>query len=715
MPERVLIANRGEIAVRIARTLTRLGVASVAVHAPEDAGAPHVHACDVAVALAPPPGGGSPYLDVAQLARVATDQGCDAVHPGYGFLAERADAAQAFVDAGITWIGPPPAAIELLGDKIASKATAGEAGVPVVPGLRGTDVDADAVARFADEAGLPLLLKASAGGGGKGMRRVDDAAAIPAAVDAARREATAAFGRGELLVERLIAPARHVEVQVALDEHGGAWAIGERECSLQRRHQKLLEESPAACLSPGERRALHDAAVRLARAAGYRNLGTVEFLLDVSGGAASTEGDGRGGASDGAGDRPFFFLEMNARLQVEHPVTELVHGLDLVALQLRIADGEPLDDDPSAGPPEPVGHAIEARITAERVALAPPSGPVASTSPGGTAAAPSGAAGSAAHGPARAASPGTRSSARFLPAVGPVLAYAEPAGAGVRVDSGIAAGTAVTTAFDPMLLKVIAHGRDRAQALTRLDRALAGLVLLGVETNVGFLRRLLARPEVADDALTTTLVEELLADPDAAAALAAPPADARDAALRALVAARHAEVAAADPGPFGLADSWRSGVPGWTHLDLLDPDDAPVAVRARAVPGGVEVVVGDDGSGAPTVAAPDPRATVAHDGPWTWLHTGGDAWSWRDAPEATGGPSAAAGGLAAPLPGVVLAVRAAPGDRVVAGQSLVVLESMKMELDVAAPHDGVVGAIHVAVGEHVARGQTLAAVEEEGA
>jgi acetyl-CoA/propionyl-CoA carboxylase biotin carboxyl carrier protein len=701
VPERVLIANRGEIAVRIARTLTRLGVASVAVHAPEDAGAPHVRACDVAVALAPPAGGGSPYLDVAQLVRVATEQGCDAVHPGYGFLAERADAAQAFVDAGITWIGPPPAAIELLGDKIASKATAGEAGVPVVPGLRGADVDADAVARFADEAGLPLLLKASAGGGGKGMRRVDDAAAIPAAVDAARREATAAFGRGELLVERLVAPARHVEVQVALDEHGGAWAIGERECSLQRRHQKLLEESPAACLSPGERRALHDAAVRLARAAGYRNLGTVEFLLDVSGGAASTDGDGRDGAPDGGGDRPFFFLEMNARLQVEHPVTELVHGLDLVALQLRIADGEPLGDDPAARPPEPVGHAIEARITAERVALAPASGPAAAASSGG----PTGASPGAASAP----------SARFLPAVGPVLAYAEPAGAGVRVDSGIAAGTAVTTAFDPMLLKVIGHGRDRAQALARLDRALAGLVLLGVETNVGFLRRLLARPEVADDALTTTLVEELLADPDAAVALAAPPADARDAALRTLVAARHAAVAAADPGPFGLGDSWRSGVPGWTHLDLLDPDDAPVAVRARAVPGGVEVVVGDDGSGTPATAAPDPRATVAHDGPWTWLHTGGDTWSWRDAPEATGGPSAAAGGLTAPLPGVVLAVRAAPGDAVVAGQSLVVLESMKMELDVAAPHDGVVGAIHVAVGEHVARGQTLAAVQEEGA
>nr|WP_282600238.1 biotin carboxylase N-terminal domain-containing protein [Patulibacter sp. SYSU D01012] len=658
-----MIANRGEIAARIARTLRRLGVESVAVHAPEDAGAPHVRACDRAVPLPVPDGGGSPYLAVDALVAAAVAEGCDAVHPGYGFVAERADAAQAFADAGITWIGPPPTAIDLLGDKARSKATAAQAGVPVVPGLEGDDVDADAVARFAADAGLPLLLKASAGGGGKGMRRVDDPAQIPDAVDAARREAVAAFGRGELLVERLVTPARHVEVQVAVDAHRGAWAIGERECSLQRRHQKLLEESPAQCLTAAERRALHEAATRLALAAGYRNLGTVEFLLDVS------------GARDADGARPFFFLEMNARLQVEHPVTELVHGLDLVELQLAIADGEALD----GAPPAPAGHAIEARITAERVALAD----------GG---------------------------ARFLPATGPVVAYAEPRGPGVRVDSGIETGTVVTTSFDPMLLKVIAHGRDREQALARLDRALGGLVVLGVETGAGFLRRLLARDEVRSDALTTTLVEELLADPQAAPALAAPPAADREAAARRLVAARHAaQAAAAGPGAFAAADSWRAGVPGWTHLELHDPDDGALRLRARADGDALLVAVEPDGDGpgAPVRVAADPRATVAQDGPWTWLHDASGTWCWRDAPDAAAGGAAGGGDLTAPLPGVVLSVRAQPGDRVTAGQPVLVLESMKMELEVAAPHAGTLTTVHVAAGEHVARGQALAVVEED--
>jgi acetyl-CoA/propionyl-CoA carboxylase biotin carboxyl carrier protein len=681
MPEanRVLIANRGEIAVRVARTLREQGVESVAVFAPEDADAPHVRACDRAVALAVPGGAGSgsrsPYLDVDQLVDVAVREGCDAVHPGYGFVAERADAARAFTAAGVTWIGPPPEAIDLLGDKIRSKQTAIDAGVPVVPGISGpptsptaADTDADAVTAFAESAGLPLLLKATAGGGGKGMRRVDDVAEIPAAVDAARREAIAAFGRGELLVERLVQPARHVEVQVAVDAHGGAWAIGERECSLQRRHQKLLEEAPAVCLSDEERSALHEAAVRLAVAAGYRNLGTVEFLLDVS-------GDGKAGSSDGP--RPFYFLEMNARLQVEHPVTELVHGLDLVALQLRIADGEPL---PGDGPPAPSGHAVEARITAERI------GP----------------------GPDGVGGP------RFLPAVGPVLEYAEPTGPGVRVDSGVERGTVVTTSFDPMLMKVIAFGADRAQALRRLDRALADLVVLGVQTNADFLRRLIAHDDVTHDRATTTRLEELLADPVEGAALATPPTAARDRALGALAQDHHARaVAAAGPGAFAVADGWRIGGRGRTRLELQDPDDERVDVLVGVGPDGVEVaVVGDDGEGA--VARPTAGARTAVDGPWTWVHDAGGTWTWRDVPEAASGEGAVAGGLHAQLPGVVLAVRAAVGDTVTAGQSLLVMESMKMELDVTAPCDGTVTALDVAVGDHVARGQVLAAVEEQG-
>ncbi|EHN10792.1 Methylcrotonyl-CoA carboxylase biotin-containing subunit [Patulibacter medicamentivorans] len=691
--DRVLIANRGEIAVRIAATLRRLGVESVAVHAPQDAGTPHVAACDHAVALRAD-GERSPYLDVAQLVEIARRTGSDAVHPGYGFLAERADAARAFEDAGIAWIGPSPQAIDLLGDKIASKRTAAEADVPVVPGETippDPGVDADQVAAFAAEAGLPLLLKASAGGGGKGMRRVDEAGQIGSAVDAARREAQAAFGRAELLVERLVEPARHVEVQIAADAHGGVWAIGERECSLQRRHQKLIEESPAPHLSDELRRDLHAAAVRLATAAGYRNLGTVEFLVE-----------------SGVASPRFYFLEMNARLQVEHPVTELVHGLDLVELQLRIADGAQIDlaaatrDDGADGRVlEPVGHAIEARICAERIA-------------GGDGAA-----------------------VQFLPATGPVVGYAEPRGAGVRVDSGLVAGSVVSTAFDPMLMKVIAYGRDRAQARERLDRALDELTVLGVQTNAAFLRRLLARPEVVEGRQTTTMVEALLADATAAGELRRPPAAAAAQAARATAAWRHHELddrsGGADAGPFDRRDGWRIGPPAWARLRLLDADDAPLELAARVIDGGLEVTV-DDGDPQRLAVAIEPRSadgalrrfevaddrgaarwSVARDGEWLWVHGPDGTWSWRDAPEAAAAAAHGSGSLEAPLPGVVIAVKAVPGDAVTAGTSVVVLESMKMELDVTAPYDGIVQTIDVAVGEHVQRGQVLAAVEQEDA
>ncbi|WP_320671104.1 acetyl/propionyl/methylcrotonyl-CoA carboxylase subunit alpha [Patulibacter defluvii] len=682
--DRVLIANRGEIAVRIAATLRRLGVESVAVHAPQDAGAPHVAACDHAVALRAD-GDRSPYLDVAQLLDVARRTGSQAVHPGYGFLAERADAAQAFEDAGVAWIGPTPAAIDLLGDKIASKRTAAEADVPVVPGLQGEDVSVDQVQAFAAEAGLPLLLKASAGGGGKGMRRVDAADQIAPAVDAARREALAAFGRAELLVERLVEPARHVEVQIAADAHGGVWAIGERECSLQRRHQKLIEESPAPHLPDDVRRDLHAAAVRLAAAAGYRNLGTVEFLVE-----------------SGVEAPRFFFLEMNARLQVEHPVTELVHGLDLVELQLRIANGERLDLAAALGEHgpllTPVGHAIEARICAERIAV------------------------------------GAGGTGQFLPATGPVVGYAEPRGAGVRVDSGLATGSEVTTAFDPMLMKVIAYGRDRAQARDRLDRALDELTVLGVQTNAGFLRRLLARPEVVEGRTTTTMVEALLADPEAAGGLQQPPAAATARAATAAAAWRHHELEERSGGaaasPFDRRDGWRIGPPAAARLRLLDADDEPLALSARVVDGALEVTVdeADPRRASVAIVPAEPGAprrldvgdgegaarwSVARDGEWLWIHGPDGTWSWRDAPEASAAAAHGSGSLEAPLPGVVIAIKAQPGDVVTAGTPVVVVESMKMELDVTAPYDGVVQSVDVAVGEHVQRGQVLAAVEQE--
>ncbi|MGE4428942.1 MAG: acetyl/propionyl/methylcrotonyl-CoA carboxylase subunit alpha, partial [Solirubrobacteraceae bacterium] len=671
MPDRVLIANRGEIAVRIAATLRRLGVESVAVHAPQDATAPHVAACDHAVAL-PADEQRSPYLDVDRLVAIARERGCDAVHPGYGFLAERADAARAFVDAGIAWIGPTPDAIDLLGDKIASKRTAADADVPVVPGLQGDDVTVEQVRAFADDAGLPLLLKASAGGGGKGMRRVDAPADLDGAVGAARREAQAAFGRAELLVERLVEPARHIEVQIAADHHGAVVAIGERECSLQRRHQKLVEESPAPGLGDVLRTRLHDAAVRLATAAGYRNLGTVEFLVGVP--------DARPGSACDDDATELFFLEMNARLQVEHPVTELVHGLDLVELQLRITDGEPLADaiarsrtggpgggdsravvsgastpDGSAGStspdapdapeapvagPRPQGHAIEARICAERI-------------------------GDGGGGPV------------FLPATGPVIAYAEPQGVGIRVDSGIAAGGDVTTAFDPMLLKVVAYGRDREQARERLARALDELTVLGVQTNAAFLRRLIDRPEVRAGAQTTTLVEALLADPDEAAGLARTPDAAGDAALRALAAwRRHEQAVRAGDGratAFDRPDGWRIGGSARTRLRLLDPDGAGITVDVRPrEPGRAEVAVGEAAATAVTVTGTagsdgvarievddDGRAarwTVARDGEWWWIHGPDGTWSRRDAPETTAAAAHGSGSLEAPLPGVVIAV-----------------------------------------------------------
>ncbi|MBX5443289.1 MAG: ATP-grasp domain-containing protein, partial [Solirubrobacteraceae bacterium] len=420
---RVLVANRGEIAVRVMRTLAALGVESVAVHAPPDAGAVHVRAADRAVPVAS-------YLDAEALVAAARAAGADAVHPGYGFLSENPGFARAVVDAGLAWIGPPPEAIALVGDKARAKATAAAAGVPTIPA--------------GDDGPYPVVVKAVAGGGGRGMRVVRAPGELAAATAAARREAEAAFGDGRVIVERYLERPRHVEVQVLADAHGAVVHLGERECSLQRRHQKVIEEAPSPAVDPELRARLGEAACAVARAAGYVNAGTVEFVL----------------ADDG-----FFFLEMNARLQVEHPVTELVTGLDLVELQLRIAAGEPL---PLAqGDVRLDGHAIEARVYAEDPA------------------------------------------AGFLPSTGRVVAYREPAGAGVRVDSGIATGSEVTADYDPMLAKVVAHGPDRATALARLERALARTLVVGPTTNVAHLRALLRRPEVRAGALDTGLIERL--------------------------------------------------------------------------------------------------------------------------------------------------------------------------------------------------------------
>jgi len=439
---RLLVANRGEIAVRVVRGCRAAGVSPVAVFSEADRTARHVRLADGAVLLGPAAAAQS-YLDAGKVLAAAKATGCDAVHPGYGFLAENAAFARAVEEAGLVWVGPPPGAIEAMGLKIPSRERMRSAGVPVVPGTH--DLDGVETAR---RIGLPLVVKASAGGGGKGMRVVRAAAELPDAIAACRREAEAAFGDGTLYAERYLDRPRHVEVQVFGDRQGRVVALGERECSLQRRHQKVIEESPSPAVTPDLRRRLGEAAVSAARAAGYVNAGTVEFLL----------------AADGS----FWFLEMNTRLQVEHPVTEEAWGLDLVALQIRVAAGEPL---PADLPGRPSAHAIEARVYAE--------------------------------------DPGNG----FLPQTGRLLAWEEPSGPGIRVDSGVAAGDDVSVHYDPMLAKVIARGATREEARRRLVAALGEMVALGVTTNLSYVRRVLETPQVVAGELDTSLLERLEVPP----------------------------------------------------------------------------------------------------------------------------------------------------------------------------------------------------------
>ncbi len=495
MFDTVLVANRGEIAVRVIRTLRSLGVRSVAVHSDADASSPHVALADLAVRIGPAAAAQS-YLSIPAVLEAARSTGAQAIHPGYGFLSENTAFAAACADAGIVFVGPPASAIEAMGDKIRAKQTVAKAGVPVVPGSDGAGLDDAALALAVDGIGYPVLLKPSAGGGGKGMHEVHRAEDLTAAIATARREARGSFGDDTLLVERLVGTPRHIEIQVLADQHGNVIHLGERECSLQRRHQKIVEEAPSALLTDAQRAAMGAAAVEAARSVGYTGAGTVEFIVGDPG-------------ADGA-PLQFFFMEMNTRLQVEHPVTELVTGLDLVELQLRVAAGEPLpitQDDVAL-----TGHAVEVRVYAEDPA------------------------------------------AGFLPTGGRVLDLGFPDG--VRVDSGIAVGSVVGSDYDPMLAKVIAHGADRAEAIRRLDAALRDTVLLGLGTNVGFLRALLADPDVRAGRLDTGLVgrrvEEWTARelPDDVLAAAA---------VHALL-----ELEPAGPvvDPFDVPGGWRVGEPG---------------------------------------------------------------------------------------------------------------------------------------------------------
>ncbi|WP_324784008.1 biotin carboxylase N-terminal domain-containing protein [Streptomyces sp. H51] len=665
MFDTVLVANRGEIAVRVIRTLRSLGVRSVAVFSDADADARHVREADTAVRIGPAPAAES-YLSVERLLDAAARAGAQAVHPGYGFLAENAAFARACADAGLVFVGPPADAIALMGDKIRAKETVRAAGVPVVPGSSGSGLTDAELADAAREIGMPVLLKPSAGGGGKGMRRVRDAAALADEIAAARREARASFGDDTLLVERWIDRPRHIEIQVLADGHGNVVHLGERECSLQRRHQKIIEEAPSVLLDEDTRATMGEAAVQAARSCGYRGAGTVEFIVP--------------------GDDPssYWFMEMNTRLQVEHPVTELITGLDLVEWQLRVAAGEPLPF--GQGDVTLTGHAVEARVCAED--------------------------------PARG----------FLPSGGTVLALREPQGDGVRTDSGLSEGTEVGSLYDPMLSKVIAYGPDRASALRKLRAALAGTVVLGVQTNAGFLRRLLAHPAVAAGELDTGLVER------DAAGLVTDEVPAEVYAAAALL--RQAALAPAGDGtgwadPFAAADGWRlGGERVWTAHHLRVPGHDPVSVRVRRTPdGGTEVLLpGADrpvrGSGG---VLPRPGAegvfsfrldglvhTFAALPDGTWLGRDGDAWQVRDhdpvAASLTRAAHAGADSLTAPMPGTVTVVKVAVGDEVSAGQSLLVVEAMKMEHVISAPHAGTVAELDVSPGTTVAMDQVLAVI-----
>ncbi|ATW52588.1 acetyl/propionyl-CoA carboxylase subunit alpha [Streptomyces peucetius subsp. caesius ATCC 27952] len=643
MFDTVLVANRGEIAVRVIRTLRSLGVRSVAVFSDADADARHVREADTAVRIGPAAAAES-YLSIDRLLDAATRTGAQAVHPGYGFLAENAGFAQACTEAGLVFIGPPASAISLMGDKIRAKETVKAAGVPVVPGSSGSGLSDGELAAAAREIGMPVLLKPSAGGGGKGMRLTRVESALMDEIAAARREARASFGDDTLLVERWIDRPRHIEIQVLADGHGNAVHLGERECSLQRRHQKIIEEAPSVLLDEATRAAMGEAAVQAARSCGYRGAGTVEFIVP------------------GTDPSQYFFMEMNTRLQVEHPVTELVTGLDLVEWQLRVAAGERLaftQDDITL-----TGHAVEARICAED--------------------------------PARG----------FLPSGGTVLRLREPQGDGVRTDSGLTEGSEVGSLYDPMLSKVIAYGPDRPTALRKLRAALAETVTLGVPTNAGFLRRLLAHPAVVSGEMDTGLVER---EADALVPDGVP-----DEVYEAAAAVRAAELAPPVTegwtDPFSVPSGWRmGGEPAPLAFPLRVPGTDPVThtVRRQATPR-VE---------AHTVSVEMHGVTHTFHRAGDWLGRDGDSWHVADHDPVEASLSGAARSgvdtLAAPMPGTVTVVKVAVGDVVAAGQSLLVVEAMKMEHVISAPHAGTVTELDVAAGSTVAMDQVLAVVTPE--
>jgi 3-methylcrotonyl-CoA carboxylase alpha subunit len=659
MFKKILIANRGEIACRVIRTARRLGIRTVAVHSDADQNARHVRLADEAVAIGPSAARES-YLVAERILEAARATGAQAIHPGYGFLSENEDFAEACEQAGIVFIGPPAKAIRAMGSKSAAKALMQKAGVPLTPGYHGENQDPAFLAREAKRIGYPVLIKASSGGGGKGMRRVDAPEDFEAALASCRREAAQSFGDDRVLVERYVLRPRHVEIQVFGDWHGGCVHLFERDCSVQRRHQKVLEESPAPGMTPERRAAMGAAAVEAAKAVGYVGAGTVEFIVDPTG--------------------AFFFMEMNTRLQVEHPVTEMVTGLDLVEWQLRVAAGEPLPLRQEQLRIE--GHALEARIYAED----PEKG--------------------------------------FLPSTGKLLHLAQPEPSyHVRIDAGVDEGDEISPFYDPMIAKLIVWDASRERALARMQAALAQLRIVGVQNNVEFLSRLVASPAFAAADLDTALIEreqEFLFPPARET-----PEEAWLLAALAELARERAEADGGAGGAFEARDGWRLNSRARRVLTLR-LGDAQEDVTVEYAPGGYLLAAGkgakvpasgewaEHGAFRARIGERRVHAAVIVAGEKRHVFFEGRAYPFArvDPTQGTGQGEDAGGRLTAPMPGKVIALLAEAGKRVEKGAPLLVLEAMKMEHTIKAPRAGVVKAFRFDAGDQVSEGVELVELGE---
>ncbi|MGI9501308.1 MAG: acetyl/propionyl/methylcrotonyl-CoA carboxylase subunit alpha [Geminicoccaceae bacterium] len=658
MFKKILIANRGEIACRVMRTAKRLGIRTVAVHSDADVSARHVAIADEAYHLGPSPAVES-YLSISSIIDACLASGAEAVHPGYGFLSENPEFVEAIEAAGVTFIGPSAEAIRAMGLKDAAKALMERAEVPVVPGYHGDRQDPDFLAGQAEEIGYPIMIKARAGGGGKGMRRVDRRDAFREALESAAREAEASFGDGRCLLEKYLTKPRHIEIQLFGDDHGNVVHLFERDCSLQRRHQKVIEEAPAPGMTDAMRTTMGEAAVRAARAISYSGAGTVEFIADVS---------------DGLRADRFYFMEMNTRLQVEHPVTEMITGLDLVEWQLRVAAGEPL---PLAQSDLSIdGWAFEARVYAENAGQG------------------------------------------FLPATGRLAHLSFPDGI-ARVDTGVRQGDEITSYYDPMIAKLITHGPSREAALGKLSAALAASRIAGSTTNIAFLSALAAHPGFARGAVDTGLIER---DLDGLTTVPPPPAEAwAMAALTVLGFVGRNEIQSSEPGdPWSDLVGWRLWFEAMQTVVMLHdgkPTGVDVIMRGAkshkvVTPAGTIEIEGLSTDGVEACGHIDGRtvrAATVRLGETVTVFLNGNTFEWTvpDPLEQVTADAAGDDRLVAPIPGLVKMVAASPGDHVAKEAPLIVMEAMKMEHMLKAPRDGIVDDVLVDVGDRVEEGAVL--------